>query len=178
MKIAFLDRDGVINKEVNYLYRRSDFEFTEGCIEALQLFIIKGYQLAIVTNQAGIARGYYTEEDYRVLTDWLLSKLNQHGINVIAVEHCPHHIDGVIPEFSIECSCRKPKSGMFDKIMSSFCVELDNSLMVGDKVSDLYAAESVGIKKCYLVKTGHDLPPNIPSRWEVQNNLLDVAKNL
>ena len=160
IKVAFLDRDGVINKEVNYLYKVEDFEYTENCIEGLKKIKALGYEIIIVTNQAGIARGYYTEDDYQKLTDWYVADLKNQGIDILDVFHCPHHPEGNIPEYSIVCDCRKPKSGMFEQALAQYNIDIDSSFMVGDKNSDLGAAKSAGIQQLYLVETGHPITEN------------------
>ena len=90
IKTIFLDRDGVVNKEVRYLYRLSDFEFIDGIFDACLYFQKLGYEIVIVTNQSGIARGYYNENDYLKLTEWMLSQFNDNGINILDTFYCPH----------------------------------------------------------------------------------------
>jgi D-glycero-D-manno-heptose 1,7-bisphosphate phosphatase len=155
IKVAFLDRDGVINKEVNYLHRREDFDYTENCVEALKKLRLLNYQIIIVTNQAGIARGYYTEEDYQELTAWFLADLANRGVEVLDVFHCPHHPEGSVKGLAVECDCRKPKPGMLHKAMQKYNIDIEQSIMVGDKVSDADAGTRAGLKNCFLVRTGH-----------------------
>lgn len=149
-RALFLDRDGVINREKNYLYRIEDFEFIDGVFESCRYFQKKGYLIIIVTNQAGIARGKYTEQDYKVLTDWMLLRFENQGITITKVYHCPHH-----PEFTVECICRKPKTGMFIQAEKEFNIDMSSSIMVGDKSSDIEAAEHSGIGNSFLITTGH-----------------------
>ena len=145
MEVAFLDRDGVINKDTGYLYKIDEFEFTEGCIEALSLLQQKGFSIIVVTNQSGIGRGYYTEADYQMLTQWYRQQLSDNGITITAVFHCPHK-----PED--QCTCRKPKPGLFLQAKARY-PEIDflSSIMVGDKLSDIQAAQSAGIERCFLI---------------------------
>ena len=145
--MAFLDRDGVINKDIGYLHRIEDFEFTEGCIEALSKLRCDGFEVIIVTNQSGIGRGYYTEADYQSLTKWYLNELTRAGVNVLDVFHCPHTPDD-------QCSCRKPKPGLFQQAIRKYPnIDLKQSLMIGDKVTDIEAAKAVGIRKNYLISS-------------------------
>ncbi len=144
MKVAFLDRDGVINKDVGYAHKIEQFEFIGGCIEALQLLQTHGFEIIIVTNQSGIGRGYYSEEDYQLLTDWYCEELAKENVKVKAIFHCPHS-----PEE--HCDCRKPKPGLFQQACDSFPINIDQSVMVGDKLSDIKAAKSIGIDRCFLV---------------------------
>lgn len=157
MKIAFLDRDGVINKEVNYLYKIDDFEFTQNCIIGLKRLIEHGYQIIIVTNQAGIARGYYTEHDYVVLTSWYRSELLKLGIKILDIFYCPHHPEGSVAEFSFECSCRKPNIGMLELASKKYQIDMEESILIGDKESDLLCGTEFGLKKVFMVETGHPI---------------------
>ena len=144
-KAAFLDRDGVINKDPGYLHKIADFEFTDGCIAGLRLLEQAGYALIIVTNQSGIGRGYYTEKDYQNLTAWYLEQLSLQGVNITGVFHCPH-----APEDN--CDCRKPKAGLFFQALKQFPgIQVAESLMIGDKVSDLDAAASAGVAGLFFM---------------------------
>ena len=116
MKVAFLDRDGVINTEVNYLHRINDFEYTYKCKDALLQLIKKGFKLIIVTNQAGIAKAIFTEEEYYKLTDFYKEDLFKDNILIHDIFYCPHHVDGILKNFSIECNCRKPNSRNYKKV--------------------------------------------------------------
>jgi len=148
MKIVFLDRDGVINKEVGYLHKVADFEFIEGVFDACQYFQSLGYQIIIVTNQSGIERSYYTEEDFHIVTDWMLKQFKHHGIEILDVFYCPHG-----PES--DCDCRKPKPGMFNQANTKYHINMEASWMIGDKEADIQAANSAGISNTVLVKSGH-----------------------
>lgn len=154
-KALFLDRDGVINKEKNYLYKIEDFEFIDGVFETCKYFQDKGYLIIVITNQAGIARGKYTEKDYQILTDWMMNEFKKQDINIKKVYHCPHH-----PDFSGECECRKPNPGMILQAQQEFDIDLSQSILVGDKNSDIEAGINAGVKMNYLVRTGHKFLKN------------------
>ncbi len=141
----FLDRDGVINVEKNYLYRREDFEFIDGIFDLCRYFQNKGYSIVVVTNQSGICRGYYSEEDFAKLTKWMEGEFAKEGIHIAKTYHCPHH-----PDFTGSCSCRKPKPGMFLQAKQELGIDMENSVVVGDKQSDLEAAKRAGVKRDYL----------------------------
>lgn len=154
LKVAFLDRDGVINNDLGYVYQIDDFEFAEGSIEALKLLQDNGFSIIVITNQSGIGRGYYSERDYQVLTEWYVQRLVEKGIVITDVYHCPH-----VPEDN--CICRKPKAGLFLQALSRHSVDLSSSLMVGDKLSDIAAANIAGVKQSYLI--GEHLNSHLPS---------------
>jgi len=144
-KALFLDRDGVVNIEKNYLYKVEDFEFVDGIISLCRYYQNKGYKIFIVTNQSGIARGYYSEDDFAKLTKWMIKRFADNGIEITKVYHCPHH-----PEIDGECECRKPKPKMLLDAKDEFDIDMQNSIMVGDKSRDIQAALNAGIKKTYL----------------------------
>ncbi len=149
-KALFLDRDGVINKEKNYLYKIEDFEFIDGVFESCKFFQDRGYEIIIITNQAGIARGYYTEEDFHRLNNWMLDEFKKRGINISKVYFCPHH-----PDFTGECECRKPNPGMILQAQKEFGLDLSSSILVGDKESDIKAGKNAGVGLNILVRSGH-----------------------
>ena len=148
IKTIFLDRDGVINKEVNYLHKIDDFEFMTGIFEACLYFQNLGYKLIIITNQSGIARGYYSESDYQTLNQWMLNEFENNHINILDVFHCPHGPDST-------CDCRKPKPGMFLKAKAKHNTDMEKSWMIGDKERDIIAANSAGIDNTILIRSGH-----------------------
>jgi len=149
IKTIFLDRDGVINEEVNYLYKSSDFQFINGIFEACLDFQSKGYKIIIITNQSGISRGIYSENDYQILTKWMLKEFKKRSIKILDIFHCPHSPNS-------DCECRKPKPGLFIKANNQYRIDMKNSWMIGDKESDIKAANSSGINKTILVRSGHD----------------------
>ena len=154
-KALFLDRDGVINKEKDYLYKIEDFEFINGVFEACKYFQDQGYIIIVVTNQSGISRGKYTQKDFDLLTSWMINEFMKKDIKISKVYNCPHH-----PDFSGECDCRKPKPGMILEAQKEFNIDLSSSILVGDKNSDIEAAMAAGIKKNYLILTGHKITDN------------------
>ena len=148
IKTIFLDRDGVINKEVNYLYKIKDFEFIEGIFEACQYFNYLGYSIIIVTNQSGISRGYYDLSDYEILNRWMLSQFENRDVIIQDVFHCPH-----VPES--KCSCRKPKPGLLTRAQTKYNIDMKNSWLIGDNETDIEAAISAGISNTIIVRSGH-----------------------
>lgn len=154
-KALFLDRDGVVNKEKSYLHKIEDFEFLDGVFETCRAFQAKSYLIIIITNQAGIARGKYTEKDYQTLTTWMINEFKKQGITITRTYHCPHH-----PEYSGECECRKPKPKMILDAQKEFDIDLSKSILVGDKNSDIEAGIKAGVGMNYLIETGHEIKEN------------------
>jgi len=168
-KALFLDRDGVINVEKNYLYKSDDFEFIDGIFDLILHFQNLGYLLFVVTNQSGIARNYYTVYDFNVLTEWMLSELAKHGINVQHVYYCPHH-----PDVSRKCSCRKPEPGMLLEAAKEYSLDLKNSIMIGDKERDIEAGLSAGLEVTYLFDESNKIKSSKAKK--IVNKLEDVWK--
>jgi len=135
-KAIFLDRDGTINVEKNYLYKIEDFEFLPGVVEALKKLQNAGYLLIIITNQSGIGRGYYTEDDFRKLNSWMIATLKGQGVTITAVYYCPHLPNAEIDEFRRDCLCRKPKLGMFNQAAQDYKLDLSKCYTIGDKIRD------------------------------------------
>jgi len=152
-KTIFLDRDGVINKEINYLHKIKDFEFIYGVFEACQYVQSLDYKIIIVTNQSGISRGYYSENDFQLINNWMLGQFKQNNINILDVFHCPHS-----PKAN--CNCRKPKPGMFLQAKIKYDIDMSNSWLIGDKEVDITAANNAGISNTILVKSGHKINEN------------------
>jgi D-glycero-D-manno-heptose 1,7-bisphosphate phosphatase len=146
IKTIFLDRDGVINKDTGYIHKIQDFEFIDGVFEACQYFQSIDYKIIIITNQSGIGRGYYSENDFEKINNWMLNEFEQKGISILDVFHCPH-----LP--SSKCNCRKPKPGMILKAQSKYNIDMNNSWLIGDKEDDIIAANNAGIYKTILVKS-------------------------
>ena len=149
-KAIFLDRDGTINVEKNYLYKKEDFEFIDGMPELIKMFNDKGFLVIIITNQAGIARGYYTEEDMHALHKYIDELLLVYGAHIDAYYFCPHHPINGVGDYKIHCNCRKPNTGMLEKAISDFEIDVKTSFLVGDQPWDIEAGEKMGIKSFYV----------------------------
>ena len=142
---AFLDRDGVINIDKGYVYKIKDLEWVPGAIDAIRYFNEHGWLVIVITNQGGIARGFYQEADVLNFHEQLNDLLRQQGAHIDAFYYCPHHVDGIHSEYSIECDCRKPRGGMLLKAMKEWPIAADQSFMIGDKESDRQAARAAGV---------------------------------
>lgn len=161
-KAVFLDRDGVINVDVAYLYKIEDLRWIDGALQAIAYLTVQGYKVFIVTNQSGIARGYYTVEDMKKLHDFMQQKIISAGGSIEKIYYCPHHPEGSINEYTGLCECRKPKPGMLLKAMQEYSIDMEQSFLIGDSRRDIEAAEAAGIRG-YLFKGG---------------SLLDFVKNI
>jgi len=149
-KGAFLDRDGVINKDLSYVYEKKNFIFQDGIFDLLRILNKKNYLICIVTNQSGIARGLFTELQYKKITDYYINILRNSEIHISGVYHCPHHPDYSNENFK-NCNCRKPKPGLFLKAKNLHNIDMNESLAIGDSLRDLEAAYYACIKKRILI---------------------------
>jgi D-glycero-D-manno-heptose 1,7-bisphosphate phosphatase len=142
----FLDRDGVINVDRNYVFRSEDFEWVEGAIETIAAFNARGWWVFVVTNQSGIARGFYTEEQMETLHAWLNAELAARDARIDRIYHCPFHAEGTIERYRRDSYDRKPKPGMLIRAMTDFPVIKERSFLIGDKPADLEAAKAAGVR--------------------------------
>lgn len=161
-KAVFLDRDGTINVDKHYLFRKEDFVFLPDVLPAMRLFQEKGYLLVVVTNQSGIGRGYYTEEDLLSLNRWMMDRLQREGIVLSGIYYCPHLPDAPVEQYRRVCDCRKPGTGLYHRAAEELDIDLSKSIVVGDKMRDLTLADEIPGCRAYLV--GNEI------------TLLDVAK--
>lgn len=153
-KAVFLDRDGTINIDHGYVHQIDDFQLIEGVGKTLKKLQNQGWLLVLVTNQSGIARGYFSEAQFLQLTEWLDWSLEEdYGVVLDGIYYCPHHPEG-LGEYKEECDCRKPKAGMFLQAIEELGIDPSKSVMVGDKLEDMLAAKAANIKTKVLVRTG------------------------
>lgn len=149
-KAAFLDRDGVINVDHGYVYHPDNFELFPGVLEACRSLHEAGYKLIVVTNQAGIGRGYYTPAQFLKFTNWIEGHFRDAGAPITATYHCPHHPEMGLGEYRKVCDCRKPAPGMLLRAIHEHSLNVGHSFLVGDKLSDIEAARAAGVRG-YLV---------------------------
>ena len=152
---AFLDRDGVINLDHAYVHRWEDFVFVPGAIAAVARLAEAGFRIVVVTNQSGIARGLYTQEQYVELTRRMIGAFAEQGVDIAAVYHCPHHPSGSVEPFARDCDCRKPAPGMLLRAAAEHGLSLVDSILVGDRDSDIAAARAAGVGRAFLVRSDH-----------------------
>lgn len=173
---VFIDRDGVINEERNYVHRVEDFIFLPGAIEAMQLLYDHDYALVVVTNQAGVAHGYYSENQVNELHNYMQSCFIDRGLKLSGIYYCPHHPLALKTAYKYDCECRKPKAGMIFKACKDLNLDASKSILVGDKISDIQAGKAAGIALNILVKSGHSLDEmSIGEADEVVKDLLSAA---
>lgn len=153
-KALFLDRDGTINKYGEYIYKISDFEFIDGAIQFIKKFNDLNWYVFVVSNQAGIGRGFYSEKDLFILQAWVDAELLKQGAHIDEWFFCPHHPIYGIGEYKIDCNCRKPNTGMIEQAFKKYDLDLQNSIMVGDKQWDIECGERAGLHSYMLGEGG------------------------
>lgn len=159
---AFLDRDGVVNVDRDYVFRQQDFQFVPGTLDAARELKDLGLALVVVTNQSGIARGYYGVDEFEALTDWMREQFASHGAALDGVYYCPHHPSAGSPPYRQVCRCRKPQPGLLFDAARDLGLDLARSVLFGDKVSDLQSALAAGIPhRILLGKDGRELPADV-----------------
>lgn len=152
-KALFLDRDGVINVDRNYVYKQNDTEWVTGIFDLCNSAQRAGYLLVVVTNQSGIARGYYDDETFRLYTRWMHEQFESQGCPLIATYYCPHMPNASLKDFRSTCECRKPKPGMILAASNDLRIDLSNSALIGDKFTDILAARAAKVGRSLLVES-------------------------
>lgn len=183
-KIVFLDRDGTIIEEMGYINHFSRIRPLPEAIEAIKLFRQYGFKVVVLTNQAGVARGYFSEEALIEMNNYMLQRFENSGARIDALYYCPHHPEGKVEKYRIDCNCRKPKTGLIEKAVKELNLRLDKAWMIGDRMSDVELAKNAGIEATYVltgygtgdyvkVKGGFDVKPKI-----IFNNVLQAAQTI
>lgn len=170
-RALFLDRDGVININHGYVHTAEQTEWVPGVFELCATARDAGYKLVVVTNQAGIARGYYSESEFLDYTKWMHAEFAKRDVGILATFYCPHHPTAGFGEFRVECGCRKPAPGMFIAAAHLLGLTLKESIMLGDKDSDLVAAASAGIPQRFLID------PNRPGAFDESVSYLGFRRH-
>jgi len=176
-KAVFLDRDGTINVDKNYLSTIEDFEFLPGVFDGLRAFKKAGYLLIVITNQSGIARGYFSEVEYELINNFMIQKLKEEGILLDDVLYCPHHPEAVEMAYRIDCQCRKPKLGLFYQAIEKWDICLQDSIAIGDNMRDLEICNGTNCKGFLITRMSKIKKENIPGIIFV-SGIIDVANLL
>jgi len=153
-RIAFLDRDGVINVDNGYVHKWEDIVFVEGVTTALCKLQSMGFTLIIVTNQSGIGRGLYAEEDFINLMEQVVKYFKKVGVVISQYYYCPHHLSSKNPKYAISCTCRKPNDGMINQALVDFNGDRKNSILIGDRDTDILAGQKAELAHSFLLSTG------------------------
>jgi D-glycero-D-manno-heptose 1,7-bisphosphate phosphatase len=152
----FLDRDGVINVDHGYVHRAEDTQWIPGIFELVRRARAAGYLCIVVSNQAGLARGYYTDAQFRAYTAWMHAEFARHGAPLDATYYCPHHPEAGLGDLKQDCACRKPQPGMFLAARDALGVDLPVSIMVGNQATDMQAALAAAVGRCYWLDGERD----------------------
>ncbi|MEM0912636.1 MAG: D-glycero-beta-D-manno-heptose 1,7-bisphosphate 7-phosphatase [Pseudomonadota bacterium] len=170
----FLDRDGVININHGYVSDIDSFDFIPGIFNIVEQAIAQGFKVIVVTNQSGIGRGYYTEDQFLQVTHWMRGEFSKHGGRIDGVYFCPHHPSEAKGQYLQVCCCRKPKPGLFEDAIKTHQIAVDKSIMIGDKKSDLVAAASAGVKNRILFSQDTQQSSEYQTLWLQQTDFNGV----
>ena len=175
----FLDRDGTLNVDHGYVHEIDNFQFIDGVIEAMRELKNMGFALVLVTNQSGIARGMFTEDQFMQLTEWMDWSLADRDVDLDGIYYCPHHPEGSVAEYRQECDCRKPQPGMLLSAQKELHIDMAASYIVGDKPDDMQAGAAAGVGTKVLVRTGKPVTAEgeAVADWVV-NSLADLPAHI
>ena len=173
-RAVFLDRDGTINIEKNYLHKIEDFEFIPGAPEAIKKLKDAGFLVIVVSNQSGIARGYFDEQAVMLLHQHIQTLLKSYGTVIDAFYFCPHHPEEGLGDYKVDCDCRKGNPGMLLQAAKEYDIDLQNSFMVGDKLADIEAGKRAGCKSI-LVLTGYGATTALKPETATVEKCLDLG---
>lgn len=181
-RIVFLDRDGTICEDSNYLADWRKMKIFDYSFEAVKIINEKGYDVYVITNQAGVAKGKFTLEEAENQKNYVLNFFNRDKILIKNYLYCPHHKDGIIKEFTLECNCRKPATGMIEKVLNIDEIDKKNTYVVGDKMIDIQLALNLGVNPA-LVLTGYGKEEALKIKEmglyvSIYENILEFAKKL
>jgi D-glycero-D-manno-heptose 1,7-bisphosphate phosphatase len=152
-KALFLDRDGVINVDSGHVHSREAFEFKQGIFELCSAAQGLGYLIIVVTNQAGIARGYYSESDFLKLTNWMIAQFKENKVHITRLYYCPYHPVLGVGKYKYDSSDRKPNPGMLLRAESDWNLDMVSSILIGDKLSDIQAGSAAGVRTQILLSS-------------------------
>ena len=176
-RAVFLDRDGTINEEMGYINHISRFRLFDFVPQAIKILNEAGFVVIVVTNQSGVARGYFDEKLVREIHKKLIEDLKKESARIDGVYYCPHHPQEGRGKYKKDCECRKPKTGMIDIAVKDHNIDLSRSFMVGDRYKDIVFAKRAGLQPVF-VKTGYGIGEYSYQRREWTEKPLFIAENL
>jgi len=177
-RVAFLDRDGTIIADRQYLHRIEQVDLLPGAVEGLRILEGMGFELVVASNQSGIARGKFTEDDARAIHEYLRTILAEQGITIRGFLYCPHHPEGEIPEYAVICECRKPGKGMAEQAVSFLGpIDYPHSWSIGDKPTDVGFGKNLGMQTA-LIRSEYWTSAPEPPPDLVVNSLLEAAQKI
>jgi D-glycero-D-manno-heptose 1,7-bisphosphate phosphatase len=168
-KALFLDRDGVINEDSAYPFKPEHIVFKKEIFDLCRKALEKDYCIVVVTNQAGVAKGYFTEDDVKKLHEWMNDRFLEQGVTIAGFYYCPFHKKATVEKYRVDSDCRKPKPGMLLQAARDLNIDFSKSLMVGDKASDRIELPEL---RCFIIKSQY-----IPEGWDVAS-LEDIKRFL
>ncbi len=177
-RALFLDRDGVINTDINYPHKIEDFDFIDGIFDLCRTAAGHNYRIIVVTNQSGIARAYYSEADFAELTKWMMREFAERGIEISRVYACPHLINADLECYRRDCQARKPNPGMLLQAQKDFNLDLSKCIFIGDKTSDMEAGLRAGIANLIFFNTTASVPEDLDSKVSVVSSLCQAGEKL
>ncbi len=170
----FIDRDGVVNVNHGYVNEIDSFDFINGIFSIVNQANELGYKVIVITNQSGIGRGYFTEQQFLELTHWMIEEFKRNGSNIDDLFYCPHHPSEAKGEYLKDCSCRKPKPGLFTRAIEKHNIDVHSSIMIGDKKSDMRAAAAAGVNQRVLLGQDPKQSSEYQTLWLRQESLEGV----
>jgi D-glycero-D-manno-heptose 1,7-bisphosphate phosphatase len=177
-RALFLDRDGVINTEKNYLYRIEDVEFVDGIFALCKAAAERSYRIIVITNQSGIARGYYKENDLQKLTEWMIREFAGRNIEISALYACPHLADADLTAYRRDCPARKPNPGMLLRAQKDFKLDMGKSIFIGDKNCDMEAGMRARVGSLLLFNNNVSVPGSLKDKVQIISSLKEAEKFL
>ena len=176
-RALFLDRDGVINIDINYPHKIEEFEFIDGIFDLCAAAAGHNYRIIVVTNQSGIARGYYNEADFMKLTEWMAREFAGRGIEISRVYACPHLVSAGLESYRRDCQARKPNPGMLLQARDDFKLELSQCIFIGDKTSDMEAGLRAGIGTLIYFNDTGSIPDDLAPGVSAFGSLSQIKEN-
>lgn len=178
MRVVFLDRDGTIIADRHSLHRIEEVDLLPGAVDGLRTLAGMGFALVVVSNQSGVARGTFSEDDVRTVHEYLRTILAERGVHLHGLLYCPHHPEGSVAEYAIQCTCRKPGRGMADQAEAFLgLIDYKNSWSIGDKPTDVEFGNALGMKTVLLRSEYWTTPPT-PAPDLIVNSLLEAAQKM